>query len=104
MFSIDSHTDDDGNATLALSGQFDFNAYYEFKPYQTKALETPGIQRIILDLASLDYLDSAALGTLLLLRERASERNIEVVLRGARGVVREIMDIAHFERMFRFID
>ena len=103
MFSIDSQIQDD-TAVLKLSGQFDFNAYTEFKPYQTKALESPDVRQITLDMSNLDYLDSAALGTLLLLREKAQDRNIEVVLRGAQGVVREIIDIAHFERLFRFID
>ena len=104
MFRIESQTGDDGTVVIKLSGQFDFNAYGEFKPHQTKALETSGVQRIIVDMTNLDYLDSAALGTLLLLREKAMACNIEVALRGARGVVREIIDIAHFERMFRFMD
>ena len=104
MFSINSQTNDDGSVVLRLSGHFDFNAYTEFKPYQVKALDTPGVKRIIVDMTKLDYLDSAALGTLLLLREKAMVRNIEVALRGAQGVVREIIDIAHFERMFRFVD
>ena len=103
MFSTDIRIQED-TAVLTLSGQFDFNAYAEFKPYQTKALEASGVRQIVLDLGKLDYLDSAALGTLLLLREKAQARNIEVALRGARGVVREIIDIAHFERMFRFLD
>lgn len=104
MFSINSHTSDDGSVTLKLGGHFDFNAYSDFKPYQTQALDMPGIKQIILDMSKLDYLDSAALGTLLLLREKARDRNVEIVIRGANGVVREILEIAHFERMFRFID
>lgn len=104
MFTIDSQSGDDGSVTLRLGGQFDFNAYSEFKPYQTRALETPGIKQIVLDMSKLDYLDSAALGTLLLLREKAQDRNVEVLIRGANGVVQEILEIAHFQRMFRFID
>lgn len=104
MFSIDSRINDEGTATLALSGQFDFNAYTEFKPYQNRLLETPGVREIVLDVSRLEYLDSAALGTLLLLREKAQDKNIEIVISGAKGVVREILEIAHFQRMFRFQD
>ncbi|MFO7786470.1 STAS domain-containing protein [Vreelandella utahensis] len=104
MFSIEKHDDGEGTVTLSLSGQFDFNAYSEFKPKQTEALDTPGAKYIVLDLSKLDYLDSAALGTLLLLREKAQDRSIEILIRGATGVVQEILEIAHFQRMFRFID
>jgi len=104
MFTIDSHTSDDRSVVLKLGGQFDFNAYTEFKPYQTRALEASDTREIVLDMSNLDYLDSAALGTLLLLREKAQERKVEVVIKGAKGVVREILEIAHFQRMFRFID
>ncbi len=101
MFNIDSRIGDDGTATLTLSGQFDFNAYTDFKPYQNQVLETPGVKEIVLDVSKLEYLDSAALGTLLLLREKAQDKNIEIVISGAQGVVKEILEIAHFQRMFR---
>lgn len=104
MFTIDKRDDGNGTVTLNLSGQFDFNAYTDFKPKQNEALDTPGVKHLVLDLSRLDYLDSAALGTLLLLREKAQDRNIEIVIKGASGVVQEILEIAHFQRMFRFID
>ena len=103
MFRIDSQIQDD-TATLALAGQFDYNAYAEFKSCEEAIFETQGVRQIVVDLNKLDYLDSSALGILLLLRERAQEHNVEVVLRAAQGVAREIIDIAHFERMFRFVD
>ncbi|MDX1588119.1 MAG: STAS domain-containing protein [Oleiphilaceae bacterium] len=104
MFSIQPHIDDDGTATLFMAGQFDFNAYTEFKPHQTQLLENPAVKTIVLNVSRLDYLDSAALGTLLLLREKAQDRNIDVAISGATGIVLEILEIAHFQRMFRFIE
>lgn len=104
MFSTEKHNDGEGTVTLSLHGRFDFTAYTDFKSKQTQALETPGTQYIVLDLGNLDYLDSAALGTLLLLREKAQDRNIEIVISNVSGVVQEILEIAHFQRMFRFID
>jgi|GEM_PF-543023 len=102
MLSIQPHMNDDGKATLFMSGQFDFNAYSDFKPHQTKLLENPAVRVISLDLSKLDYLDSAALGTLLLLKEKAQAKNITVEINGAGGIVLEILEIAHFERLFRF--
>lgn len=104
MLNIEKFEDGNGTVTLRLHGQFDFHAYTDFKPRQTEALDTPGAQYLVMDMANLEYLDSAALGTLLLLREKAQDRNIEILIRGASGVVQEILEIAHFRRMFRFID
>ena len=104
MLSIQPHIGDQGIATLYLSGQFDFNAYTDFKPHQQALLEDPKVNTIVLELSKLDYLDSAALGTLLLLREKAQDKNMEVVISGATGIVQEILEIAHFQRMFRFVD
>ncbi|XOZ35046.1 STAS domain-containing protein [Halomonadaceae bacterium KBTZ08] len=104
MFSIEKLENGDGTVTLCLHGQFDFHAYNDFKPKQTEALDAPGTQYLVMDMTNLDYLDSAALGTLLLLREKAQDRDIEVLIRGASGVVQDTLEIAHFRRMFRFID
>ncbi|OZB15803.1 MAG: hypothetical protein B7X58_06050 [Marinobacter sp. 34-60-7] len=59
---------------------------------------------IVLDFAGLEYLDSAALGILLVLNDRAKEHQQTVTIRHARGVVREILDVAHFDRMFTIED
>lgn len=104
MFSIQPHVGDNGTATLFMAGQFDFNAYSDFKPHQSKLLDDPAVRTIVLDVTKLDYLDSAALGTLLLLREKAKAKNIDIAICGAKGIVLEILEIAHFQRMFRFID
>jgi anti-anti-sigma factor len=91
----------DGNvATLSVRGRFDFSQYSAFKEEQTRILEKEGITEIVLDFSGLDYLDSAALGILLVMLDRAKERGQTVIIRRATGVVREILDVAHFERMF----
>ncbi|MBV8658172.1 MAG: anti-anti-sigma factor, partial [Burkholderiales bacterium] len=46
-----------------------------------------------------DYMDSAALGMLLLLRERFGDRPI--ILAHARGTVRAVIDVANFDRLFQ---
>ena len=93
-----------GVATLALQGRFDFSQYSLFKEQQEKILGEPGLKTVVLDLRSLDYLDSAALGIMLVLLDRAREVNAPVTIRNAQGVVREILDVAHFNRMFTIED
>lgn len=98
-FSIDGDT-----ALFMLKGRFDFSQYAVFKEEQSRALEKSGVRHIVIDFAGLEYLDSAALGILLVLLDRAKERNQSVTIRRAHGVVREILDVAHFERMFTIED
>ncbi len=94
------YTISDGTAVLSLQGRFDFSQYSIFKEEQSQVLEKPDVDKIVLDFSQLQYLDSAALGVMLVLLDRAKESGKTVSIRGASGVVREILDVAHFDRMF----
>ena len=48
-----------------------------------------------------EYLDSSALGMLLLLKDYADARGVSMVLANCRGIVKEILDVASFGLMFR---
>jgi anti-anti-sigma factor len=64
-----------GAATIALSGRFDFSAHQAFREACAAALDAAQIGELKVDLAGVDYLDSSALGMLLLLREKAQAVN-----------------------------
>ena len=88
-------------AVLALSGRFDFSAHRDFRGAYNNALQNAAIQEIVIDFAKADYMDSSALGMLLLLRQGAEEAKKTVVLRGAVGSVRKVLEIANFEKLFK---
>lgn len=90
----------DDNITLTLNGRFDFSSHREFRHASDEALLTPGIKAIGVDFKSVDYLDSSALGMLLLLRERAHNANIQVTLLNCTGIVQQVLDVANFQRLF----
>ena len=52
---------------------------------------------------NVDYLDSSALSVLLMLREKLLAAGKEITLSGARGNVRQVFDIANFNRLFRIV-
>ncbi len=52
------------------------------------------------DFRDVSYMDSAGLGFLLTLRERASQQNVTVTLRNPQGAVREMLDLARFDTLF----
>lgn len=98
-FNVHSSTSD-GTAVLALQGRFDFSQYAVFKEEQSLVLNNDAVKKIILDFEQLQYMDSAALGVMLVLLDRAKALDKTVSIRRAKGVVREILDVAHFDRMF----
>jgi CheY-like chemotaxis protein/anti-anti-sigma regulatory factor len=62
----------EGNkATLSLNGRFDFHSHRDFRAAYEGALGESGIREIEINFSAVDYLDSSALGMLLLLREKA---------------------------------
>ncbi len=96
-----SHRIADHRATLAVVGRFDFNIHREFRQNYEDILATPGIREIAVDLSRVEYIDSSALGMLLLLREKAMDRNIRVDLEHAHGAVRSVLEVANFGRLFQ---
>lgn len=53
-----------------------------------------------MDLGQARYMDSAALGMLLLLREHATAQDAAVAIHGANADLKRILTIARFEQLF----
>lgn len=87
-------------ATLKLSGRFDFHSHRDFRSAYEKLLETGAIREVIINFSEVDYLDSSALGMLLLLREKADGAGKNIVLTGLHGTVKQVLDIANFGKLF----
>ena len=87
-------------ATLKLGGRFDFHSHRDFRSAYEKILETGPVREIVIDFGDVDYLDSSALGMLLLLREKADGSGKNVVLSGLKGTVKQVLDIANFGKLF----
>lgn len=81
--------------------RFDFNTYRAFREAYEDELLKPDVSHLVVDLSEVQYIDSAALGLLLMLREKvqAAEKTLE--LRQPCGVVREVLEVAHFNRLFK---
>jgi len=52
------------------------------------------------DFSEVSYMDSAGLGFLLTLRERAGQQGVPVSLCNPRGAVKEMLDLARFDTLF----
>lgn len=87
-------------ASLKLGGRFDFHSHRDFRAAYEQVLETGPVKEIVIDFGEVDYLDSSALGMLLLLREKADAAGKRVVLAGLKGTVKQVLDIANFGKLF----
>ena len=92
---------ENGKAIIKLSGRFDFNSHREFRGSYESVLDNAQLRELVIDLAGVDYLDSSALGMLLLLRDRATAASKAVSLENCRGNVRQVLDIANFGKLFK---
>ena len=77
-----------------------FTGLYYFAS-SAAAITGPILVGGLIDLAGVDYLDSSALGMLLLLRDRAAAASKAVSLENCRGNVRQVLDIANFGKLFK---
>lgn len=92
----------EGRAVIQLQGRFDFNAHREFREAVDSAL-AGSAKEVHVDLGGVDYLDSSALGMLLMLRDKAKGSSREVALTKCAGAVKQVLDIANFGKLFRII-
>lgn len=90
----------DNKAVISLSGRFDFNTHREFRSAYEDALKAEGIKALEMNLSGVDYLDSSALGMLLMLKERATARNVQISISNCQNSVKQILDIANFSKLF----
>lgn len=97
--SITANINDEKNAlVITVPGRFDFSKHNEFrKAYKDKQIES-GVYEI--NLHSTEYLDSSALGMMLLLKEVADSNSSVVKITHANDELREILRIASFEKLF----
>jgi len=87
------------NVAIRLQGRFDFNTHRDFRAAVDTALQASQPQ-LSVDFGGVDYLDSSALGMLLMLRDKARTANKTVSLVNCHGSVRQILDIANFSKLF----
>jgi anti-anti-sigma factor len=87
-------------ANIQMNGRFDFTAHRLFKEIYDALLQQKEITSIEVNLGGVEYLDSSALGMLLMLRERAQALGKDVVLCRPNSTVEQILDIANFRKLF----
>lgn len=96
---INSSMSSDGTElVIAVEGRFDFSAHQDFRRTY-ECLESPP-KCYAVDMREATYLDSSALGMLLLLRDYAGGDTSEVKIVNCSSDVKKILTISNFEQLF----
>jgi anti-anti-sigma factor len=98
--AVTSYLSSDGNqVTINVTGQFNFSVYPQFREACRQAAAPQA--RYVIDLRGTDYMDSSALGMLLLLRERSGGDAADIRIANCNPEIRKIFEIANFDRLFQ---
>lgn len=89
---------DDGNeAVFHIEGKFDFNMHAEFRDAYR---DLPSSTTFIVDLEKTSFIDSSAMGMLLLLREYAGGKAANIILTNCNPSLRKTLSIANLGKIF----
>lgn len=90
--------EDGGTLTIKIEGRFDFSTHQAFRDaYENGDQE---VSHYVIDMSDTTYLDSSALGMLLLLRDYAGGDAARIRIENCNNDVRRILTISNFEQLF----
>jgi anti-anti-sigma factor len=83
---------------IQVRGRFDFSVQAEFR--QAYESVEPSMQFIV-DFRDADYIDSSALGMLLLARDYAGGDNAKIEIINCGPEIKNILEISNFQKLFK---
>ena len=94
---------ENGNCEVSISGKFTFSDHQEFKSIFA-ILSDKDIKSIHLDFENVEFIDSAALGILLLARDESEKTGTTLVLQKPTGQVKKMFEVSRFYDLFQIED
>lgn len=91
-------SDSENELVIQVVGRFDFSAHQDFRSAYEDLESSPHSYAV--DMSQTTYLDSSALGMLLLLRDHAGGDEASIKLINCNDDVRKILVISNFGRLF----
>lgn len=88
---------------LTLKGRFTFADNKTFVGL-LDSIANQNFSKIIIDLQKVEFIDSAALGILLLARDRCEKSSMVLLLRNPTGQVKQMFKISKFNDLFQIED
>lgn len=89
---------DGSELNIGIDGRFDFSSHQDFRKAYEDTQNDP--EKYVVDMNATTYLDSSALGMLLLLRDHAGGDHADIHIINCNDDVKKILTISNFEQLF----
>lgn len=91
-----------GTCEIFFTGTFTFTDNATFKQV-LELVDSPQVRSFILDFSGVDFIDSAVLGMMMILRSTAAVRGQNITIRGAQNQVEKVMRMSQFDTKFAMV-
>ena len=93
-----------GDAVIALSGELDLSGAPALDEEIGRRAAADGVERVVLDLRRLEFLDSSGLRTVALARKRLEGAGRELALVRGSETVQRVFEITRMEERLQFVE
>ena len=90
---------EENQVIVKLSGSIYVEEAAQLRESLTGHIEK-GHKTFIIDLGGVDYIDSSGLGTLVAIQKRALQNGGSVVIKGLRGLVKDLFELTRLDKVF----
>ena len=88
---------------VLISGSFTFRDHDTF--FEVVSMIKTGYEkRVVLNMSECEFLDSAALGMLVIAHDEAVAKKVNLVIKGVHGKVKDVLYAARFDTLYEFED
>lgn len=91
---------DDKNKTIKVSGRFDFSSQNELRDCYHSLSPDDGV-KFVIDMENANYIDSSALGMLLMMREHLGGDDADISIINCSPEIKNILNVANFQTLFK---
>ncbi|AIB12793.1 STAS domain-containing protein [Azospirillum sp. YIM DDC1] len=95
--------DKEQETLVRLRGRLTFNDHAKLRALIREMLQNKA-KRQVLDLSTLEFVDSAGIGMLLIAREEMANADKQLVLRSAAGQVKRVLTVAQLNKIVTIED
>ncbi len=88
---------------IQMSGSFTFRDHDTFFEI-VSMIKTGYNKNMVFDFSECDFLDSAALGMLVIAHDEAAAKEVSLSIKGAQGKVKDVLYAARFDTLYTFED
>jgi|TARA_Y100001960_G_scaffold100494_1_gene107927 anti-anti-sigma factor len=89
-------------ATVLIDKDFNFKTHKSFTNAVKESLEQ-GAKIIVLEFKEVEYMDSTALGLLMVAKDNAEGVDCEIKLQNVTGYARKIIEMSQFDKKFEIL-